>query len=750
MDGNTSLRSRVQSARDWSLRVGLSRKLAWALAFAVIASGIATYTALTRSGPLGGPNPATIFKLLILDLVLVLLLAALVARRIVGIWAERRRGGAGSRLHVRFVVMFSLVAVTPAILVAVFSALLIEYGVQQWFNARVSTALKESLAVATAYLAEHQQVIGGDALAMANDMGRDGFPLLENPLRLNQVLAGQAAIRGLAEAVIFTSDGRVVAHSGLAYSMELSIDQIPRWAYDRAKGGDVAILTSQGDERVRALVVLPNSVEPVFLYVGRFVDPRVLAHMERTHLAVAEYERLEDARSGLEMTFSVIYAVVALLLLLAAVWIGFAVASQLATPITRLIEAAERVRGGDLSARVVETGAKDDELGLLSRAFNRMTSQLDTQRRELIDANRELDERRLFTEAVLAGVSAGVIGLDNDGRIELPNRSASDLLDIPVGDMVGRKLADIVPEAKKLIEQALRQPERPAQDEISVRRNGRSRVLLVRIVAEEKGADISGFVVTFDDVTELLSAQRQAAWADVARRIAHEIKNPLTPIQLSAERLKRKYLKEITSDPGTFLSCTDTIIRQVGDIGRMVDEFSAFARMPAPTMKEEDILTPVRQAVFLAANGYPNVEFVTDLGKRSVRVPCDVRQIEQALTNLLKNAVESIEGREGTDLPRGRVEVNVLRERGNVVIAVTDNGKGLPHELRDRLTEPYVTTRAKGTGLGLAIVKKIMEDHGGELILDDVEGQGARASLVLRKQTGAHDAQATAVIVDGA
>jgi two-component system nitrogen regulation sensor histidine kinase NtrY len=715
--------------KSWGQRVGLARKLAVALTLAAIGSGVATYTLLTSESPLGGPSPRTVFALLAVDIVLLLLLAGLVAWRLFGVWVERRSGAAGSKLHVRLVVMFSLVAVTPAIVVALFSAALIHFGVEQWFNQRVTTALDESMAVANAYLEEHQQIIGGDALAMANDINREGASLLHSPNRLSKMVGTQAAVRGLSEAVVFDDSGQVLARAGLEFSMELSIDRIPQWAFDRVHSGEVTVLTNPGDERVRALVELEGGLTPTYLYVGRFVDPKVLDHLERTSRAVAEYKELEGSRFSLEVTFSAIFVVVALLLLLAAVWVGLTLATRLARPIAELIDAAERVRTGDLSARVDEEAASD-ELGSLSRAFNRMTMQLDTQRRELVGANLELDERRRFTETVLAGVSAGVIGLDRLACIELPNRTAAEFLASEPEALVGRPLSDVVPEFRDLLESVRRRPERPVQHEMKLTRGGRTRVLLVRIVAEQGEIDVTGYVVTLDDITELLSAQRTAAWADVARRIAHEIKNPLTPIQLSAERLRRKYLKHIESDRETFITCTDTIVRHVGDIGRMVDEFSAFARMPAPMMKPEDVLEVVRQTVFLLRNGYPDVAFETELPEGKLKMPCDARQVAQALTNLLKNAVEAIQGREGKNLPKGRVVVRAARQGGNVVVSVEDNGKGLPLEERDILTEPYVTTRMKGTGLGLAIVKKIMEDHGGALILEDLEGTGARVSLV--------------------
>ncbi|HEY1720888.1 MAG TPA: PAS domain-containing sensor histidine kinase [Magnetospirillaceae bacterium] len=726
------------TARLWDatqrLRVG--RALTAALALAVVLAGIATYVALAGGNALGGTAPKGVIVLLAIDLVLILLIGALVVLRIVRVWIETRSGAAGSRLHVRLVVMFSVVSVTPAIVVAVLSALLIQFGIEEWFNARVSTAIQESSAVANAYLEEHQQVIRGDALAMANDLNRESLSLAQAPGLLGQILSAQAAVRTLSEAVVFDSTGEVLGRAGLAYSLEASIPQIPKWAYERARNGEVVVITSPGDERVRALALLqPGLDRDLFLYVGRFVDPRVLDHVERTNRANAEYDKLQGSRHSLEITFTIIYVIIALLLLLGAVWVGLTLATRLANPIARLIDAAERVRGGDLSARVeVHDEEPGDEIDSLSQAFNRMTSQLSAQRAELIETNRELDERRRFSEAVLSGVTAGVIGLDREGRIELPNRSAAELLSLDPSAMAGRPLAEVVPEMALLLANVRKRADGFVQDEIRVVHQGRARVFLVRIVGERsEEVEASGYVVTFDDVTDLVMAQRQAAWADVARRIAHEIKNPLTPIQLSAERLKRKYLSQITTDKETFISCTDTIVRQVGDIGRMVDEFSSFARMPAPIMRNEDICDVARQAVFLARNGYPNIAFETALPTQAVTMACDARQLGQALTNVIKNAVEAIEGREGTDLPQGRIIVNLSRsDDGIVTLTVHDNGKGLPAEQRERLTEPYVTTRAKGTGLGLAIVKKIMEDHGGELVLADVAGAGAAVSLIFR------------------
>jgi two-component system nitrogen regulation sensor histidine kinase NtrY len=417
--------------------------------------------------------------------------------------------------------------------------------------------------------------------------------------------------------------------------------------------------------------------------------------------------------------------------LLAAALIGLVMANQIARPIGTLINATERVRGGDLGVRVIE-GQTRDELAGLSRAFNRMTGQLAAQRAELMEAYSQIDGRRRFTETVLAGVSAGVIGLDSEGRIELPNRAAVELLSVDLMAAIGRDIGEVVPEFADLIEAARATPERPRTEEVRTGPPSKPRTLLVRIGTEMAQGRVNGFIVTFDDITELQMAQRKAAWADIARRIAHEIKNPLTPIQLAAERLKRRFTKEITSDPETFGQCADTIIRHVGDIGRMVDEFSAFARMPQPVIKPEDVGMIARETLVLQRTALPRIAWSSDIPDRGPIAPCDRRMIRQALTNLLRNAADAVGMRPREGGGAGAIAVSVTESNGLVSVRVTDDGIGLPREDRARLMEPYVTHKPKGTGLGLAIVKKIMEDHGGQVTLEDrSDGPGTVATLVL-------------------
>ncbi len=724
----------AQQVGTWAGRFGLRRKIAITLATAALLSGIATYLAVTGAPPFG-PHPGFVLALLNLDLVLLLALAALVIKRFADVWAERRRGLAGSRLQVRLVVLFSLIAVLPTIIVAVFSYLFFSFGIESWFSDKVRTAITESVAVADAYVKEHQQAIRGDALSMANSLDQYAATMVISPQDLVQALTIQASMRGLTEAAVLDDKGHMVARTGLAFA--LGFEDVGADALKRAKDGEVVIMTDDQEERVRALVYL-GGFPGLYLYVGRFIEPKVLAHRRETQLAAAQYEQLEGKRAGLQITFSVIFILVAMLFLAAAVSIGISIAAQLADPISRLVGAAERIGAGDLSVRVPE-GRKDDEMTTLSRAFNRMTDQIQSQQQELIAANRQLDERRRFTETVLTGVTAGVIGLDRHGRIHLPNRSASALIGVDLERAVGDDLAEVVPAMATLLGEATRRPDRVAQAQLQIASGSSTRTLLVRIAAEQDEEGISGFVVTFDDITELVSAQRKAAWADVARRIAHEIKNPLTPIQLSAERLRRNYLKEIKKDPDTFRICTDTIIRHVEDIGRMVDEFSSFARMPTPVLKPEDLTAIVERAVFLERTAHSDITFALKFSARPIIMRCDARLTSQAVINIVKNAVEAIEARlvDTGPTPPGRIAVSVEESVGKIDVIVEDNGKGLPKRGRERLTEPYMTTRAKGTGLGLAIVKKIMEDHQGELLLDDVEAGGARVRLVFLTESRA-------------
>ncbi len=724
----------------WVGRLLLGRLFTFVMAAVALVLGLVTFGVLSGGISLG-VRSEVVLALISANVVTLLPLVMVLVVRLVRVWLERRRGSAGSRLHVRLVLLLGAVAVTPAILVAVFATLFFNYGIQVWFGDRVRVALHESLQASQGYLEEHRNHIRADAVDLSNTLLQALELLSRDPNRFGQLLYTQTALRGLAEAVLYEpTTSEVIASTGAMGG--LNADPPPEWALALARSGDVAVFGEE-TRRVRALIQV-DSRPPLMLLVSRPVDSAILNHMARTEQAVAEYDYLDAHQTGAQIYVVLIFGIVALMVLSAAVLIGLLLANQIARPIGRLIGAAERVRAGDLTTRVPEIDS-GDEMADLSRAFNRMTGQLAAQRGELMDAYGQIDARRRFTEAVLSGVSAGVIGLDRTGAIELPNRAASALLGVDLLDHIGEPLVALAPEFAPLLTQALADPTRPRTAELEIGSRLARRTLLVRISADrgveppQEGTPIvsRGLVATFDDITALQAAQRKAAWADVARRIAHEIKNPLTPIQLSAERLKRRFSREITSDPDTFIQCADTIVRHVGDIGRMVDEFSAFARMPLPVIKPEDISRIVREAMVLQRQAHPEIAWSTDLPDSGPIAPCDRRQLGQALTNLLQNAADAVamRPREAGE-PQGAIHVAIVQTPAEIRIAVTDDGVGLPHQDRDKLTEPYVTHKPKGTGLGLAIVKKIMEDHGGRMVLEDNSaGHGAVAALCLTRGT---------------
>ncbi|MDE1174225.1 MAG: PAS domain-containing sensor histidine kinase [Parvibaculaceae bacterium] len=739
--------------RLWNLasRRGKSGLLAIGFAIAAIALGTFTYMLLTGLTPFQ-PTRALLLALLVANLAVVFVLFALISWRVAKVIIARASGSAGAKLHSRLVATFAILAVTPAIIVAVFAAVTLNRGLDFWFTQRAQLIMTNAQTVAEAYLREHKNVMRGDVLAMATDLNRVAPFIAQAPQRFQQYLGTQAALRALPAVYIITDKGQILYKATANIAPELSLPSAGQ--FREADKGDVVLFTVDPGNQIRALEKL-SGMDGAYLYVARFVDARVLEYIQQTQEAVNEYDNLQTRRFTIQVTFALIYVAVAMLVLMAAIWMGLWAANRIVEPIIRLVLAHEHVSAGDLSARV-EVGQTGDELDMLSRAFNKMTSQLESQRNALVEANHQLDQRRQFTEAVLFGVSAGVIGLDAEGQIHHANRAARNFLEPDGGDIVGRNIADVAPRMLPLLKLAQTNPRRYAQDQIVLPHNGQDRTLNLRITnADSENADsqmnIGGYVLTFDDITELVMAQRTSAWADVARRIAHEIKNPLTPIQLSAERLKRKYAKEIVTDPEIFQQCTDTIIRQVSDIGRMVDEFSSFARMPSAVFKPTEINEIVRQAVFLQRVGHPEIAYTLRAPAEPVEIDCDGRLVSQALTNILKNAAEAIRGNEDemgedatmkpADHQIGKVNIDLIVDAGAVTIMITDSGRGLPETDRLKLTEPYITTRSKGTGLGLAIVKKVMEDHGGTLVLEDAprtEGwtTGARVRLVFMRRAG--------------
>jgi two-component system, NtrC family, nitrogen regulation sensor histidine kinase NtrY len=683
-----------------------------------LVSALATYLILTNLTPIV-PRDNVVVAVLFVNLVLVIAMVAVIAIQAIGIWRAWQKKIAGARLHARIVALFSLITALPALVLAVAATTTFSRALDNRFNQQTTSIVQNSLNVAYAYLEEHGQVIRTDIVNMAKDLD-DAAPEVGGDARkFREQLFAQAGLRDLPVAYVIDSKGTVKVAA--LENERLPYVAPPEHLIRAAENGQVPLLMPVNTFRVAALAKL-KAYPDSYLYVARGVDPKVVTHLRNTEAGVREYNQLHTVRGGLKFAHALMYFMISLTALLVSIWVGLWFAGRFVAPIRRLIAAAQQVAKGNLAVELPIRRGEGD-LRRLSQNFNHMTQQLGHQRSELVSANTQLTERRRFMEAVLSGVSAGVIGLDRDDRITLANRSAQRLLGREEGDLVGHDLADAVPEFAAMLEEVQEHKGRP-QAQLALVIGGEERTFSVRVTHEEQAGEDYGSVITFDDITELVSAQRTSAWADVARRIAHEIKNPLTPIQLSAERLRRKYGKVIVEDRDVFERCTDTIIRQVGDVTRMVDEFSAFARMPKPEMADHDLRDVVRAAVLDRHVTTADITFETNVGREPVIVMCDRRLISQAVTNLVKNAQEAVQayGESSTREPgwKGRIETVLRAGPDRVEIEVIDNGPGLPKHNRNRLLEPYVTTKGnKGTGLGLAIVQKSVEQHGGTLALED-------------------------------
>jgi len=677
----------------------------------------------TLSGALGPASPF-VLTLLAIGFVLILTLATLLAVRLFGL-VNAQSSDAGARLHLRFVALFALAAVAPAVIVALFFGVLVTRGVDNWFSARVQSVVENSATVARSYIDEQQDYIGRHVASMADNLNQAAPSLADSPVAYGRYLRDLVAESGFSAAYVLDRDGRVLARAEAVGGAPFLVP--PTSTFKVADEGIVSVGAFESADLFRALYRL-GGYPDAYLYVVRTLNHGIFRHLRETEASLAAYRVAKAGRARIQAAFAFSYLETVLLVLVGAVWLGMEAAESIAAPVARLVQAAGRVAGGDLTARV-DTRRDPAEIAVLSRAFNRMTFDLREQQEALRAAHVEAESRRLFMEAVLLGVSAGVIGLDTHGQVSVVNRQAARLLALDAEASQGRRLGDIAPELVAVADAASSQGGE-AEEDVDITRGAETRRLRARA-----SYGVEGLVLTFDDITRLVAAQRNAAWRDVARRIAHEIKNPLTPIQLSAERLQRRFRKEIAGDLEIFDRCVDTIIRQVGDIGRMVDEFSAFARMPAPKFALHDVGELLRGAVFAQRVADPSVVIEIEGATSASPLVCDGRIVGQALANVLKNAGEAINTRRlSGDATPGRIVIRVNTLDDRLDIAVEDNGAGFPLQNRDRLTEPYVTTREKGTGLGLAIVKRILEDHGGGLILEDADpGPGARVVLWFRR-----------------
>jgi two-component system, NtrC family, nitrogen regulation sensor histidine kinase NtrY len=715
----------------------MASRLIGAVAVGVaLLSATATFLVLSGLTPIS-PVHEVVVKLLLGNAVTGLLLLAIIGREVWQVVQARRRGRAGSRLHVQIVSLFAVIAAVPTVLVAIVASTTLDRGLDRFFSTRTRAMIEQSLIVADAYVSEHAQAIHGDILAMAYDLSRAKPVFDDDRDQFRKFLTAQANGRNLSAALMIRSDGSTVERADVKMDKKIVLPSAQLLSETTENEPQVALIP-EGDH-VAAVVKL-RGYDDLYLYVARLLDPRVVQQLRNTQESVGEYANLEARRLGIQIAFALMFAVIALIVLLSSAWIGLDFANRLVAPIRRLIGAANIVSTGNLHVQVPVHRSEGD-LARLGETFNKMTQELRTQHEDIVRARDLIDSRRRFTEAVLAGASAGVIGVNSDGRISILNRSAERLIGRVESEVLGLPLAGVAPELAEIFQAAHNSNQRLVQRQIAVSREGQERNYSVRVTSEQATASEHGYVITIDDITELVAAQRTSAWADIARRIAHEIKNPLTPIQLSAERLRRKYGKSITEDPAVFAQCTDTIIRQVDDIKRMVDEFSRFARMPKAVVADEDVAETVRQVVFLLRVGHPDIDFEVELAAETMPARFDRRLISQALTNIIKNATEAIGAVPPPPLPspqageggvgeQGRIVVSAKRDGKEVIIDVVDNGIGLPKENRARLLEPYVTTREKGTGLGLAIVGRILEEHGGRIELRDASDKipGARGA----------------------
>ena len=717
--------------------------------------GVATvsYFIITEEGSPGTLlTPPMVAALLVANLVPAMALMVLVARRLAMRRAAESPIGGRGRLHVRLVALFSVIASVPTLLVVIFASLLFQSGFNFWLSDRAQTVIRNAQEVASQYRKDQReevqlevQTMGSDVVGWVNDQG------IDHP-EFGNFMFAQTSQRKLLESALLTitPKGEIQMQGGVnLYDRPLE-ERFTVATLRKLKAGQ-AIGKEEDGDRVEAVVRLDPKAE-VYVYGAREVNPRLLKLAEEAQNADSDYQKTLARARTLQFRFNAIMLLVSLLIVGLSIWIALKLADRLVRPVGELVDAARRITAGDLTTRVTAgeltsrvTGMRvQDEIGILGRAFNRMTKRLEEQTGDLVSANSQLESRRSFIEAVLSGVTAGIISLDQERNVRLINSSAEALLKTDKDRAVGHRLAELAPELDAHLDSDLR------EDIIQFASGGEPRTLAVKRVRVE-----GGHVLTFDDITEQLLDQRRAAWSDVARRIAHEIKNPLTPIQLAAERLQRRYGKEISSDPATFEKLTGTIVRQVGDLRRMVDEFSSFARMPKPVFREERIVDIVGESLFLHQVAHPDIAFRLEAPEPSPLLVCDRRQLGQAVTNVVKNAVEAIqqkrdEGRKGEE---DRVAIAIGTAEQRICIEVVDTGIGLPKE-RGRLTEPYMTTRVKGTGLGLAIVKKIVEEHFGSIEFDDAPGGGTLVRLVfdteaLARLGGAAAAQKQNITADG-
>ena len=652
-----------------------------------------------------------------------IILSALVAYQINKIILDHNKKHAGSQLHWRIAFLFGVISTLPSIFLAAFGFFIIDYSFRGWFSDRISTAVNESVKVAEDYLDEHTRSVKGSILEMVNDINRDAPKLVSNPKNLDNYLSTQAAVRNLSEAILLNSSKMILARSQFAFS--IALNDLDSQAFNKAKNGDLVILRSDTHNKIRGLVKI-NRLVDVYLYAGRFLEPSVLDAIGRTKLASDQYQLLNIESTNIQISFGVLFFLVALFLLLLALWIGLIIANSIIEPLSSVIRVANIARSGNLEVRV-DNNLGIEEISRLGLSFNKMLDEISRNRKELIAANYQINQRREFSEAILTGVSSGVIGLDASGKVNLPNLKSLELLNISVKDFYGKKFVKLYPEFKNLFSGVQKDKIINNEEQINIKINTENRTFLSRVSVQITEGNIAGYVITFDDITELLSAQKKAAWSDIAQRIAHEIRNPLTPLQLSVEKNYKKFKPNDPNKLSLFNNYLETIQRQVDDIGKLVGEFSSFARMPSVNLYHGDLdkVISTQLSLFKISNSNIKWSYKNEL-PNDFKLLIDSQQIRQGLTNIFQNSVDSIN--ENPKISQGIINIYAKLKNEKVLLVIEDNGSGFPED-RDNLTNPYITFRKKGTGLGLSIVKRIIEEHNGKLILSDSKLGGAKIKI---------------------
>jgi two-component system nitrogen regulation sensor histidine kinase NtrY len=685
------------------------------IAIVILILGILLRDPSTTAGPI-------YLALINLDLILAALLSFFVGRKVLMMFLERKKGLIGARLHVRLIGIFSLLAVVPAVVVSVYAGIILQQGMESWFSSRVTNVLDNSLKVSQAYFNEHGHSLLTEVIALSKEPNIRTSSFFIDAESIEEALREEMIAKNLSELSIYNKDGSLFARVSDMTPMAIPAEMLSAIAAEVPKPY-VAILHEEG--RIVAMAPVNDNL---FLAATKWVHPSVLAHMDETKDAYQEYYKLRSDRNTVRLIFALILLLLTAFSLAWAIWAGLKLASRIVRPVTSLVHATNQVSAGDLDVHL--DPLDDDEVGILTQAFNRMTRQLKENRSLLERKNSELDERRKIMEGIFTGVSAGILSIDSEGVVRTANKTAREVIKARMGSKLGKFCPELEREFSNFMENNVD----IYQDQVRVKIGDETLTLLVRMVPQRAGGGkIQSVVITFDDVTALLSAQNLAAWADVAQRIAHEIKNPLTPIQLSAERLKRKYSDAIGSDKETFEALTDTIVRQVDDLRQLVNEFSDFARMPDATFEKEDLIQIIDEIVLLEKEARPHITFETEFKKKSVPFMCDRSQISRALTNVIQNGINSVEeNAENNKKALKEIKIVVkMSQDGMITVLVKDTGGGLPEGTdAERLFDPYVTTRSKGTGLGLSIVRRVVGEHGGQIRLMRRKSGGAQVEII--------------------